>query len=217
MILATSELEQMFLAELTAELGRPATIVGIDEVGRGALAGPVAVGAVLLTTDTGPAPEGLADSKLLRPAKREQLVTEIHRWTPGVVGYGSVQDINEHGIMGGLRAAGMAALAQLPVTPDLVLLDGSANWLAGPDLFAGDLPPVKTIIKGDQQCTIIAAASIIAKVERDRVMSELDGSDSYSWKSNKGYASPAHVDALTRLGPHRHHRTAWHLPGVRHE
>lgn len=217
MILATTELEQSLLTEMSAELGRPAILVGMDEVGRGALAGPVAVGAVLITSETPPPPVGLADSKVLSHKARKALVSPIRAWAPGGVGYGSVDTINSQGIMAGLKEAGMSALAQLPRKPDLVLLDGSFNWLSGPDLFDTDLPPVRTIVKGDLQCTIIAAASILAKVERDSLMARLDGSDSYSWKSNKGYASPAHVDALAQLGAHRHHRTAWHLPGVTHE
>lgn len=218
MKLATPDLEQQVLAELTEQLGRPAIIVGMDEVGRGALAGPVAVGAVAITTSTPEAPVGLADSKVLRPAVREAYVETITNWAPGAVGYGSVDTINRAGIMAGLREAGMAALAQLPVVPDLVLLDGVADWLTGNDLFTGfDTPKVRTVVKGDLTCTVIAAASILAKVARDELMVGLDGADGYSWKSNKGYASPAHIDALSRLGPHVHHRTAWQLPGVTHE
>lgn len=215
---ATPEVEQSMLAELAGRLGRPPCIVGMDEVGRGALAGPVAVGAVLITPDTPAPPHGLADSKVLSTADRENLVAPIRDWAPGAVGYGSVATINRLGIIAALREAGMSALAQLPQVPDLVLLDGISDWLTADDLFTESAaPPVRTIVKGDLTCTVIAAASILAKVERDALMSGLDGAEGYSWNSNKGYGSRSHIEALTRLGPHDHHRTAWKLPGVVHE
>ncbi|WP_182354250.1 ribonuclease HII [Flaviflexus huanghaiensis] len=190
----------------------------MDEVGRGALAGPVAVGAVLLTPLTPAPPPGLADSKVLSTNGREALVGPIKSWAPGAVGYGSVATINRLGIIPALREAGMNALAQLPQRPDLVLLDGISDWLSADDLFGQSIaPPVRTIVKGDLTCTVIAAASILAKVERDALMSGLDGAEGYSWNSNKGYGSRSHIEALTRLGPHDHHRTAWKLPGVVHE
>lgn len=213
--LAAPDLEQGVLNELEQQLGRPAAIVGMDEVGRGALAGPVAVGAVLITSTTPPPPAGLADSKLLSLKSREALLEPIGQWAPGSVGYGSVDTINSRGIMAGLREAGMNALRQLPAVPDIVLLDGVHDWLSTADLFADEqVPPVRTVIKGDLTCTVIAASSILAKVARDILMSGLEGADRYSWSSNKGYASASHIEALTELGPHRHHRTAWKLPGA---
>lgn len=215
---ATSDLEQSVLAELEERLGRPASIVGMDEVGRGALAGPVAVGAVLITSQTPAPPAGLADSKVLSASARQALIDPIRAWAPSAVGYGTVETINRFGIVAGLREAGMSALAQLPQAPDLVLLDGVADWLTADDLFAqGSTPPVRTVVKGDLTCTVIAAASILAKVDRDQLISGLDGAEGYSWNSNKGYGSRAHIEALMRLGPHDHHRTAWRLPGVVHE
>jgi len=212
---ATADLEQSILRELENTLGRPAALVGMDEVGRGALAGPVAVGAVLISSATPPPPPGLADSKILSLTARRALVDPIGAWAPAAVGYGSVDTINTRGIMAGLREAGLSALAQLPTAPDLILLDGVHDWLSAGDLFADSpTPPVRTVVKGDLTCTVIAAASIISKVDRDDLMSGLDGADGYSWNSNKGYASAAHIEAITRLGPHRHHRTAWNLPGA---
>ncbi|WP_316932723.1 ribonuclease HII [Flaviflexus equikiangi] len=215
---ATRELEQRLLAELDESLGRPACLVGMDEVGRGSLAGPVAVGAVLIASDSPPPPTGLADSKVLSVKSRDELVHPIREWAPGAVGYGSVETINTRGIVPALREAGMNALAELPRQPDLVLLDGVHDWLTDADLFSSAAtPPVRTVVKGDLTCTVIAAASILAKVARDSLMSRLDGGEGYSWSSNKGYASPSHIEALTLLGPHHHHRTAWKLPGVAHE
>lgn len=212
--LATPDLEQGVLEDLEKQRGRPAVVVGMDEVGRGALAGPVAVGAVLITSSTLAPPAGLADSKVLSPSSRQALVEPIRSWTSGAVGFGSVDTINARGIMASLREAGLNALAMLPLAPDLVLLDGVHDWLTTRDLFdATDTPAVRPIRQGDLTCTVIAAASILAKVERDSLMSGIDGAEGYSWSSNKGYASASHIEALSRLGPHRHHRTAWNLPG----
>lgn len=216
----TRDLELDVLAELEDQLGRPAIVAGMDEVGRGALAGPVGVGVALVTADSGEPPAGLNDSKKLSLARRTGLVEPVTRWAEAVgIGYGSVELINSSGIVAGLRHAGLAALAQVPVQPDLVLLDGVHDWLTGTDLFdSRATPQVRTVPKGDASSSVIAAASIIAKVARDELMVRLDEEClGYSWSSNKGYASPAHVEALTRLGPCRHHRTAWHLPGAIHE
>lgn len=212
----TPDIEQDWLARLTAELGRPAVLAGMDEVGRGALAGPVGVGVVTITADCPLPPEGLHDSKKLSLAKRLGLIDPIIAWGhDSAVGYGSVDTINTDGIIAGLREAGHNALAQLDHQPDLILLDGVHDWYTG-DLFsAHPTPPVVTIVKGDMTCTVISAASVLAKVARDDLMASLDEDCvGYSWSSNKGYASPAHIEALTTLGPSIHHRTSWHLPGV---
>ncbi|MDO5724585.1 MAG: ribonuclease HII [Flaviflexus sp.] len=203
--------EDWLIAVLSARLGRPARLVAMDEVGRGAIAGPVAVGAIIYETGLGDPPAGVRDSKLLTARRRSDLVTEIESWTSGAVGYGSVEEINSRGIMSAICLAARRAMDQLPPA-DLILLDGSYNW------FRRDLDPpripVETMVKGDRFCLSIGAAAILAKVARDALMVSLADERGYSWKSNKGYASKAHVEALRRHGPSTWHRTAWQLPGV---
>lgn len=220
-ILATREFELGLLAE-------HAPLVGMDEVGRGALAGPVAVGACAITGEEGPAPQGLADSKLLSAKRREELAPRVESWAAAsAVGWASNTEIDRYGIVGALRLAGSRALAGIEerIGPAaLVLLDGSHDWLTAPeDLLQGQdasgapgmrTPPVLTRVKADAQCTIVAAASVIAKVARDQHMRALED-PGYSWASNKGYASAAHVEALEALGPSSLHRVSWSLPGIR--
>ncbi len=214
--------------EFELELARAhGTVIGMDEVGRGALAGPVAVGVCAITGAEGDAPEGLADSKLLSPRRREALVPLIRKWAPSsAVGWASNAEIDAHGIVVALRLAGMRALSSLAPScraPGLVLLDGSHDWLSAPqDLFAAlegpampevDVPEVRTRVKADAECAVVAAASVLAKVARDRHMSAMED-PGYEWAANKGYASPAHIAALARLGPSPLHRVSWRLPGL---
>lgn len=217
--LATSDLER----ELGATHG---IVVGMDEVGRGALSGPVAVGACMIRGDEGDAPPGLADSKLLSPKRRSTLAPLIKQWAPSFsVGWASNVEIDRWGIVWGLRLAGMRALAALDSSfgeVGLVLLDGSFDWLSVPeDLFSEihrppvpqvRIPKVMTKVKADAECTVVAAASVLAKVARDEYMSALDD-PGYGWASNKGYASRAHIAGLERLGASPLHRISWHLPG----
>lgn len=190
-------------------------VVGMDEVGRGALAGPVTVGVVAVDARTPSAPVGVRDSKLLTPHAREALVPLLRRW--GVcwgVGHASAQEIDAVGIMGALRLAGRRALEAAAGEPDLVLLDGSHDWLTDPaevGLFdTGAIPPVQTLVKGDMRCSSIAAASVLAKVARDRIMVELGEDDPrWGWESNKGYAAQGHLAQLQRSGPSRFHRCSW--------
>jgi len=202
-----------------------ALVAGMDEVGRGALAGPVSVGVVVLGPGCRPAPAGVRDSKLLTHQVRESLVPKIRRWAAACsVGHASAGEIDAYGIIAALRLAGTRALAALPACPDLVLLDGNYDWLTDPaqvgllGLIAGGagLPvPVKTMIKADLSCSSVAAASVLAKVERDAMMVALAAQvPGYAWELNKGYSSPAHLRALTELGPNAYHRRSWRLPGV---
>jgi ribonuclease HII len=165
---------------------------------------------------------GVRDSKLLSPAARESLVPRIRRWSLGwAVGHAEASEIDEVGIIAALRRAGLRALLQLPTRPDVVLLDGSHDWLTPPaqgSLLDGagtePPPPVTTRVKADLTCTSVAAASVLAKVERDRLMAERHGRHpEYGWAANKGYASPDHLAALTELGPCPEHRRSWRLPG----
>lgn len=200
---------------------RCARLAAVDEVGRGALAGPVSVGVVVVDASTASAPTGVRDSKLLSAAARAELDPRIRRWACDVaVGHASSAEIDEVGIIGALRLAGMRALGALRgPAPDLVLLDGSHDWLtATPDLFsepAVSAPPVVARVKADLTCAAVAAASVLAKVERDAYMSELhDLHPEYEWALNKGYSAPAHIEALRRFGPTAHHRVSWRLPGL---
>jgi ribonuclease HII len=222
-------------------------LAAVDEVGRGALAGPVSVGIVLVDLDTGSAPSGVRDSKLLTPAAREKLVPRLRRWAPHhAVGHTQPEEIDRIGIIAALRLAACRALAQLPVRPDCALLDGNHNWLHAPtsavlaaarsqaqaggtaELFALEpdpeleelepswVPPVVvTRIKADLRCAAVAAASVLAKVERDARMTALAARHpGYGWAENKGYSAPEHIEALRRLGVTPLHRQSWSLPGL---
>ncbi len=201
-------------------------LAAIDEVGRGALAGPVSVGVVLLAADTKPAPLGVADSKLLTPQARERLVPRIRRWALDcAVGHASAAEIDRVGIIVALRLAAERAVSQLATAPEWVLLDGNHDYLTVREdvLFdlADDEPPrwrcrvpVRTLIKGDLRCSSIAAASVLAKTERDRILIGLaDRYPQYGFEENKAYSSPQHHAALLEHGPCEIHRCSWNLPG----
>lgn len=196
-----------------------ATIVaGIDEVGRGALAGPVSVGVcALIPCDTWP--DGLADSKELTPAARERLARPLARYGVGrAVGHASAAEIDAVGIIAALRFAALRALADVgPV--DAVLLDGKHDWLSAPpatlldDAAPAPVPPVTMVIKGDTLCASIAAASVLAKVARDAIMRAAHHEHpEFGWDGNKGYGAAAHLDAIRRHGPTPWHRRSWSLP-----
>jgi ribonuclease HII len=200
-------------------------LAGMDEVGRGALAGPVTVGVVVIDETCRSAPTGVKDSKLLTGPARERMVPRIERWCVAFgVGHASPAEIDEVGIMGGLRRAGHRALAQLGIVPDLVILDGNHDWLTDParvGLLAyadgqegASTLPVRTMIKADLRCSSVAAASVLAKVARDRLLVQRSAEHpAYGWFDNKGYAAPEHLDALRRLGPTDYHRRSWNIPG----
>lgn len=221
----TSDTEHRLLADGAVR------VAGMDEVGRGALAGPVTVGVAVMDADVGLAPSRLRDSKLLRPAVRTELVPELREWAVSLTtGSATPQEIDALGIIGALRLAGCRALAAIApeAWPDVVLLDGVHDWLTTPDtdllsglpgdtaLTAGAAPvwdgPIRTIVKGDLTCASIAAASVVAKVERDDVMAQLAAEHpAYGWERNKGYGSAQHRDALVRLGASEQHRRSWNL------
>ncbi len=198
-------------------------VCGVDEVGRGALGGPVSVGMVVVGATVRRSLPGVRDSKLLTPRARTELVPRIRRWAVAyAVGHASAAEIDDVGIIAALRRAGMRALAALPVEPDAVLLDGKHDWLTPPrqDTLFDDhddslVPPVTMRIKADLTCASVAAASVLAKVERDAIMAELGlRHPRYGWEGNKGYASPDHLAALAHHGPCEEHRRSWRLPGV---
>jgi ribonuclease HII len=209
-------------------------LAAIDEVGRGALAGPVSVGVVLLAPDAKPAPFGVADSKLLTPAAREKLAPRIRRWAlDSAVGHCSSFEIDQIGIIAALRVAAERAVSQLRAQPDWVLLDGNHDYLTRREeltLFdalerasvAGGSwrcqVPVRTVIKGDLRCSSIAAASVLAKTTRDAMLVDLARSyPAYGFEVNKAYSSPQHLEALSVHGPCEVHRKSWNLPGVERE
>ncbi len=196
-------------------------IACLDEVGRGALSGPVAVGVVVVTAETKTAPTGVRDSKLLSAAKRAELAPLIRQWAPHAVGMAMPQEIDDVGVMGALGLAARRGIHSVGVRVDHVLLDGNVDYVTPPeqgDLFSerwevADVPAVTTRIKADMHCAGVAAASIIAKTTRDDLMAQLGHEfPEYDWISNKGYASQVHSEALGRLGPTPHHRLSWHLP-----
>lgn len=201
-------------------------VVGMDEVGRGALAGPVSVGAVAVDLRTRACPAGVADSKLLTPRAREQLLPALGRWgVARAVGHASPEEIDRVGIVPALRLAGRRALEALGVVVDVVLLDGSHDWLSAPpqgDLVEmletgedGPQPTVRTRVKADQRCASVAAASVLAKCARDSLMTDLAAQHpEYGWAENKGYGAREHVEALRRLGPTPLHRRSWNLPAA---
>jgi ribonuclease HII len=177
-------------------------VVGLDEVGRGAWAGPVTVGAAV--TGLRRPPEGLTDSKLLTPRRRTELAPVLADWvTAHALGEATALECDELGMTAALRLAAVRALEALPVQPDAVILDGKHDYLGGPWR-------VRTVIKGDQSCVCVAAASVLAKVHRDAQMAELAPAyPAYGFEDNAGYPSPVHRAALEEFGPTEHHRLSW--------
>lgn len=212
-----------------------ALVAGMDEVGRGALAGPVSVGVVVVAESTPSAPTGVRDSKLLLPAVREALEPRIRRWAfAHGVGHAGPDEIDAFGILAALRLAGLRALASAGVVPDVVILDGKHDWLTWHEPAAPEpdalfempaarpvpswpdvpTPSVRTRIKADMACSSVAAASVLAKVERDAAMVALaERHPQYGWHVNKGYAAPEHRAALIRHGACELHRRSWRLFG----
>ena len=179
-----------------------AVIAGVDEAGRGPLAGPVAAAAVILPPAfTRP---GLDDSKKLSPARRDALYHALTT-TPGLhwsLAWASAAEIDSLNILRATHLAMRRAVADLPVTPDRCLIDG---------LPVRDFPwPHDAIVKGDGRSLSIAAASIIAKVSRDRLMLELDAEcPQYGFAKHQGYGTKHHLAALRLHGPCRHHRRSF--------
>ncbi|QNP65691.1 ribonuclease HII [Streptomyces genisteinicus] len=183
-------------------------VAGVDEVGRGAWAGPVTVCAAI--TGLRRPPPGLTDSKLITPKRRAELADTLESWvTAYALGHSSPEEIDDLGMTAALRLAAVRALDGLPVRPDAVILDGKHDYLGTPW-------QVRTVIKGDRSCVAVAAASVIAKVRRDAMMAELRGDYSvFGFHENAGYPSPVHKAALAELGPTPHHRLSWaYLDGL---
>ncbi len=179
-------------------------VAGVDEVGRGPWAGPVYAAAAILDTRA-LARSGLAsldDSKKLSEARRESLFERLSESAIVGIGLCSVEEIDRINILQASLLAMKRAVAALPVQPHYVLVDGNK----APDLAC----PCETIVEGDARSYSIAAASIVAKVTRDRVMVELAKSfPGYAWESNKGYGTAAHRAGLDRFGVSEHHRRSF--------
>lgn len=192
-------------------------VIACDEVGRGALAGPVAVGAVVIDAPRSRkrVPQGLRDSKLVPEPRRADVAARAASWvSASAVGWASSVEIDEVGIMRALGLATIRALADLRahgVIPEqgIVILDGNYDYVT-PAGAAG--LTVRPVIKADRDCASAAAASVIAKVARDDLMTRLhDELPAYGWARNKGYASPDHRDAIREHGISPHHRASWAL------
>jgi len=195
-------------------------VIGIDEVGRGAIAGPVAVGISLLDKlkpEIESWPEKLQDSKLMSAKSRAEIDNALTSWVAGfAVGYSSNKEIDQHGISEALKLAASRALTELTIDSQLreqlakqgavILLDGSHNWLG--KMAAG--LEVDIQIKADTNCVSVAAASVLAKVRRDSLMEQFDEEyPEYGFAGHKGYASAKHIQALKAHGPSLIHRISW--------
>jgi ribonuclease HII len=174
-------------------------VVGVDEVGRGAWAGPLSVGAAVVPRDR--RVYKIRDSKLLVESEREALFERVAEWCQAwAVGHASPAECDELGMSEAQRLAARRAMEALGVTPDHVLVDG--NW----DFVGG----AQRIVRGDRTSLSIASASILAKVTRDRMMREVaDQFPAYNFEANKGYPCPVHKAALQALGPSSIHRRSW--------
>lgn len=185
-----------------------AVVVGVDEVGRGAWAGPLVVGAAVAPKDR--RITKVRDSKMLTEAEREAMFDRIAGWCEAwAVGAATHEECDELGMSAAQKLAARRAIEGLGVAPDRVLLDG--NW----DFVGGGIS--RTVVKGDARCLSIAAASILAKVSRDRLMrGEAESFPGYEFHANKGYPCPRHKIALAGMGPTAIHRRTWafmdHLP-----
>lgn len=184
-------------------------VAGIDEVGRGAIAGPVTVGAVAVDASRTTFPEGLADSKLLTPRRREAMDPLVRSWALAhATGSATAAEIDRIGIVSALGLAASRALHALGAVPDVLIVDGNTPFLV--EELGG--PRIIMRVKADQDCACVAAASVIAKVERDAVMTALHASHPhYGWDGNKGYGAAVHTAAIRTHGVTEHHRTSWNL------
>jgi ribonuclease HII len=211
-------------------------VAGVDEVGRGAWAGPLSVGVAVLCDAPGRIPRGLRDSKQLTEEVREAIFDRVAAWcTAWAVGHAGPDECDRLGMTAALRLATRRALEQLSpdLVPDAVVLDGTFDFVSPPEapqLFDGEgsvephavfdatpgarvggwAPPVKTVVGGDARCASVAAASVLAKVTRDRMMrATAESYPAFDFERNKGYPSPAHQRALCGYGLSAVHRRSW--------
>ncbi len=183
------------------ETAAPQPVCGVDEVGRGPWAGPVTAAAVIL--DPMNIPAGLNDSKKLTAPRREALFADIMASSIVHVASASVQEIDQLNILQATFLAMKRAIEGLEIQPEFALIDGNKTPPALPC-------PARAIVKGDSRSQSIAAASIIAKVTRDRLMCDLSATfPGYGWETNMGYGTKAHQEGLARLGVTPHHRVSF--------
>jgi ribonuclease HII len=203
-----TRLESLYTLEAALLRDGYTIIAGIDEVGRGALAGPLTAAAVVLPQL--PRIRGLDDSKKLSPARREQLSAEIHAIAISVsIVHIPPAEIDAVGIGGAVKRAMAGALGQLPTEPDHVLVDGLPVGLTA-NLPQSRLPKESAIVKGDGSVAAIAAASVVAKVARDALMRNLAPEyPDYEFERNKGYGSPEHLAAIAQCGLTPAHRRSF--------
>jgi len=176
-------------------------IAGVDEVGRGPLCGPVTAAAVILNPDD--IPEGLNDSKKMTAKKRDALYDEILAKADCCIAHATVQEIDEINILRASHLAMTRAIAGLTKAPDHILIDGNM-------IPKGLTTSAQAVVKGDGRSLSIAAASIIAKVARDRIMGDLAIEfPGYGWEKNAGYGTKQHLEALRALGVTPHHRRSF--------
>ncbi len=196
-----TRMEPDYSFEIAAQERGFVRIAGVDEVGRGPLAGPVTAAAVVL--DPARIPEGLNDSKKLSHKKRELLYAQIMEVADVSIAHASVEEIDEHNILRASHIAMVRALEGLKTPPDYCLIDGNM-------IPRGLSLPSETIIKGDARSVSISAASIMAKICRDYVMLSLaQQHPGYGWETNMGYGSKRHMSALQELGVTPHHRRSF--------
>ena len=194
------------MPDFDLEINAGGLVAGIDEAGRGPWAGPVVAGAVVLDRKIlDPVLAiGLDDSKVLTQAKREDLFAVLAESPAAITGIGlaSVEEIDSKNILQATHLAMSRALEDLVISVDIALVDGDR----APSLSC----PVKTIVRGDSKSLSIAAASVLAKVTRDRLMGVLaEDYPGYGWETNKGYGTAEHRDAINRIGLTIHHRKSY--------
>lgn len=195
-----------FTFEMEAGLKDGKVVCGIDEVGRGPLAGPVIAAAAIVTPDNCPLDlrRRINDSKKMSFAKREDVATRLIATIPYAIAMSSVQEIDTLNILQASLLAMRRAFARLPAQPDAALIDGNQR----PAIETADL---HLIVKGDTKSLSIAAASIIAKSHRDKIMRDLALIHTgYGWERNVGYGTTEHLAAIERLGPTSEHRQSFH-------
>ena len=188
------------MPDLSFERRLPGLVAGVDEAGRGPLAGPVVAAAVILPHQNWPS--GLNDSKALSASARERLLNILRKCAQIGIGISEPEEIDRLNILGGTMIAMQRAVAALPIPPDAVIIDGNR---------APQLPmTAQTIVKGDALSLSIAAASIVAKVTRDNIMKRADSRFAgYNLSQHKGYPTKAHRDAVAALGPSPIHRLSF--------
>lgn len=187
-------------------------VIGIDEVGRGAIAGPVAVGVHAVLAGVDGFPPGLRDSKLLSEKRREAIAPLVAEWGAGAVGFATAAEIDGRGIVAMLGEAARRALLELhaagvAVDRAVILLDGSHDWLS--PVLRSPLAVV-TRVGADRTCASVSAASVRAKVARDAVMRTAhEAHPHYAWESNKGYGAAVHYAGIAEHGLTALHRRTW--------